>query len=49
MLFDLRAKERSEELYGRGKEVYELARLITSGSWVAVLGPRMCDLGFRYL
>jgi AAA+ ATPase superfamily predicted ATPase len=41
MLFDLRAKERRDELYGRKEEADELIRLINSGSWVAVLGPRM--------
>ncbi|MGC8564402.1 MAG: AAA family ATPase [Fervidicoccaceae archaeon] len=40
MLFDLRPKERREELFGREKELEELRRLIRS-EWVAILGRRM--------
>ncbi len=41
MLFDLRAKERKEELFGRDDELLEMLRLIEAGKWVAVLGSRM--------
>ena len=41
MLFDLRPKERLNELFGRGEEYEELSRLVGSGQWVAVLGRRM--------
>ena len=40
MLFDLRPKERREELYGREKELEELHRLVRS-EWVVILGRRM--------
>ncbi|WP_434731909.1 ATP-binding protein [Thermogladius sp. KZ2Tp1] len=40
MLFDLRPKEKREELYGREKELEELHRL-TESEWVVVLGRRM--------
>jgi AAA+ ATPase superfamily predicted ATPase len=41
VLFDLTPKESPEALFGREKELDELARLIKAGRWVAVLGPRM--------
>lgn len=41
MLFDLRPKERREELFGREEEYRELKRLVDSGLWVAVIGKRM--------
>ena len=40
-LFDLNPKESPEELYGRGRELDELVRLIKAKRWVAVLGARM--------
>jgi AAA+ ATPase superfamily predicted ATPase len=41
MLFDLRSKERLEELFGRDEEVDKCLELLTLGNWVTVLGPRM--------
>ena len=41
LLFDLRPKERPEELFGRGSELEEVLRLVRLGSWVVILGPRM--------
>jgi AAA+ ATPase superfamily predicted ATPase len=41
MLFDLHPKESPDELYGRSEEIKEVIRLVKSGNWVAVLGPRM--------
>jgi AAA+ ATPase superfamily predicted ATPase len=41
MLFDLEPKEEKSELFGRDEQVNELLRLLKSGRWVAVLGPRM--------
>lgn len=41
MLFDLRAKERKEELFGRDDELMDTQRLIEAGKWVVVLGSRM--------
>ncbi len=41
MLFDLRSKERLEELYGRNDEINKSLELLKSGSWITVLGPRM--------
>ncbi len=40
MLFDLRPKERLNDLFGRRAEYGELSRLVRSGQWVAVLGRR---------
>ena len=34
LLFDLRPKERPEELFGRGSELEEVLRLVRLGSWV---------------
>jgi len=41
MLFDLEPKEEKNELFGRDEQTDELIRLLKSGRWVAVLGPRM--------
>ncbi len=41
MLFDLRSKDTKEELFGRDEEIEAFTRLLRSGNWVAVLGPRM--------
>jgi uncharacterized protein len=40
-LFDLAPKESSGALFGRDREVAELARLVEARRWVVVLGPRM--------
>jgi uncharacterized protein len=40
-LFDLAPKDSPKALFGRGPELAELARLVESRRWVAVLGPRM--------
>lgn len=40
-LFDLGPKESTGDLFGREREVAELARLVGARRWVAVLGPRM--------
>jgi AAA+ ATPase superfamily predicted ATPase len=41
LLFDLRPKERLDELYDRREEYAELRRSLEGGAWVAVLGKRM--------
>jgi predicted AAA+ superfamily ATPase len=41
MLFNLRAKEQREELFGRDNELLEMPRLLEAGKWIAVLGARM--------
>src|SRR5579859_6294461 len=41
LLFDLGPKDKREELFGRDEEISEMMRLITTGNWVVVLGPRM--------
>jgi len=41
LLFDLRPKERPEELFGRGSELEEVLRLVGLGNWIVVLRPRM--------
>ena len=41
LLFDLRPKERPEELFGRDSELEEVLRLVKLGSWIVVLGPRI--------
>ena len=41
MLFDLNPKEQRRELFGRDLQLDELVRLLESGSWAAILGPRM--------
>lgn len=40
-LFDLGPKESPEALFGRGRELSELARLVRARRWTAILGPRM--------
>lgn len=40
-LFDLTPKDTPKDLFGRETEFAQLTRLISSGRWVAVLGPRM--------
>src|SRR5271169_1332942 len=40
-LFDLAPKESTDALFGRAREVEELARLVEARRWVVVLGPRM--------
>jgi uncharacterized protein len=40
-LFDLAPKESPRALFGRGREVGELTRLVEARRWVVVLGPRM--------
>ena len=39
--FNLNPKETPKQLFGREKELEDLTRLVQSGRWVAVLGPRM--------
>lgn len=34
LLFDLRPKERPEELFGRDSELEEVLRLVKLGSWI---------------
>jgi uncharacterized protein len=41
LLFDLAPKESPEALFGRGRELSELARLVRAGRWSVILGPRM--------
>ncbi|MEM2334134.1 MAG: ATP-binding protein [Candidatus Caldarchaeum sp.] len=41
MLFDIRPKERLEDLFGRREHFEELSRYVKRGLWVAVLGKRM--------
>jgi uncharacterized protein len=40
-LFDLAPKESAQSLFGRDREVAELARLVKARRWAVVLGPRM--------
>jgi AAA+ ATPase superfamily predicted ATPase len=40
-LFDLAPKDSPAALFGRGREVEELTRLVEARRWVVVLGPRM--------
>ncbi|HEY6238229.1 MAG TPA: ATP-binding protein [Thermoplasmata archaeon] len=40
-LFDLNPKDRPQSLFGRDRELADLIRLVDSGRWVVVLGPRM--------
>ncbi|MDE1822377.1 MAG: ATP-binding protein [Euryarchaeota archaeon] len=39
--FDLNPKESPKALFGRERELDDLVRLVDSGRWTAVLGPRM--------